>query len=199
MKTMQGPGSSSRLFQSVSSLYLKLSNEGMALINQIEVTTSCGEEYQSDWLIIFASPGCWLGLVSGCHRGDCYLTRAMAAPAPGVITSTPSTLRHRELRVWRVQICGKRQPGLGLIIRAYEISSGTSLITRATIKHRHLFLSSLIHWHLFRKAMNQAAVIKVSNCPVSPQSHGSSRLSQSTSVAAQNKHLKSSKCLASCN
>ena len=90
------PGSSSKLFHVISSLYLKLSNEGMALINQIEVTTSCGEEYQSDWLILFASPGCWLGLVSGCHRGDCYLTRAMAAPAPGVITSTPST--HRELR-----------------------------------------------------------------------------------------------------
>ena len=39
MKTMPGPGSSSRLFKIVSSLYLKLSNEGMALVNQIEVTT----------------------------------------------------------------------------------------------------------------------------------------------------------------
>ena len=73
-----------------------------------------------------------------------------------------------------------RQAGLRLIIRAYEISSGTSLITRPTIKHRHLFLSRpLIHLHLFRNVMNQAAVIKVSKCPVSPQSHGSS-LSQST-------------------
>lgn len=144
MKTMPGPGSSSRLFHNISSLYLKLSNEGMALINQIEVTTSCGEEYQSDWLILFASPVCRLCLVPGCHRGDCYLTRAMAAPAPGVITSTPSTPRHRaqSCTTTRESLERSRQTGLGLIIQAYEISSGTSLITRAAIKHRHLFLSS---------------------------------------------------------
>ena len=85
-----------------------------------------------------------------------------------------------------------RQAGLGLIIRAYEISSGTSLITRATIKHRHLFPSRpLIHWHLFRNVMNQAAVIKVSKCPVSPQSYGSS-LSQSTQVMLLKTNIKMS-------
>ena len=186
----QCPGSSSKLFHDISSLYLKLSNEGTALINHIEVTTSCGEEYQSDWLSSDYSPvPCTGSARSQVAMGGIVTWPGKSGPGTWgnyLHTINTQTQRAESCSGQRAESCSgecaecAESAGLRLIIREYEISSGTSLITSATIKHRHLFMSMpLIHLHLSRNVMNQAAVIKVSKCPVSPQSHGSS-LSQST-------------------